>query len=89
MQCPLVLLVAARLVLEICSIFIFKDAGAAVVGRSFEKLIFGGLHEKHAVQRGIWVPTQHLLWDQGKPRKTFNELAGRWTLRMQGTIRNT
>jgi hypothetical protein len=25
----------------------------------FEKLIFGGLHEKHAVQRGIWVPTQH------------------------------
>jgi hypothetical protein len=25
------------------------------------------LHEKHAVQRGIWVPTQHLLWDQGIP----------------------
>jgi hypothetical protein len=23
---------------------------------NFEKLIFGGLHEKHAVQRGIWVP---------------------------------
>jgi hypothetical protein len=21
----------------------------------------GGLHERHAVQRGIWVPTQHLL----------------------------
>jgi hypothetical protein len=26
----------------------------------------GGLHAKHAVQRGIWVPTQHLLWDHGK-----------------------
>jgi hypothetical protein len=24
-------------------------------------LILGGLHERHAVQRGIWVPTQHLL----------------------------
>jgi hypothetical protein len=23
---------------------------------------------KHAVRRGIWVPTQHLLWDQGNPR---------------------
>jgi hypothetical protein len=41
--------------------------------RNFEKLIFGGLHEKHAVQRGIWIPTQHLLWDQGKPRKTLIE----------------
>jgi hypothetical protein len=27
----------------------------------------GGVHVKHAVQRGIWVPSQHLLWDQGKP----------------------
>jgi hypothetical protein len=26
----------------------------------------GGLQVKHAVQRGIWVPTQHLLWDHGK-----------------------
>jgi hypothetical protein len=41
------------------------------MAKIFEKLIFGGLHEKHAVQRGIWVPTQHLLWDQGKPRKTL------------------
>jgi hypothetical protein len=24
-------------------------------------LILGGLHERHEVQRGIWVPTQHLL----------------------------
>jgi hypothetical protein len=31
------------------------------MAKNFEKLIFGGLHEKHAVQRGIWVPTQHLL----------------------------
>jgi hypothetical protein len=33
------------------------------MAKNFEKLIFGGLHEKH----GILVPTQHLLWDQGKP----------------------
>jgi hypothetical protein len=24
-------------------------------------LPLGGLHVKHAVQRGIWVPAQHLL----------------------------
>jgi hypothetical protein len=29
---------------------------------------------KHAMQRGIWIPTQHLLWDQGKSRKTLIEL---------------
>jgi hypothetical protein len=45
------------------------------MAKNFEKLIFGGLHEKHAVTRGIWVPTQHSLWDQGKPRKTLIELA--------------
>jgi hypothetical protein len=44
------------------------------MAKNFEKLIFGGLHEKHAVQRGIWVPTQHSLWDQGKPRKTLIEV---------------
>jgi hypothetical protein len=48
------------------------------MAKNFEKLIFGGLHEKDAVQRGIWVPTQHLLWDQGKPRKTLIELAMRY-----------
>jgi hypothetical protein len=58
--------------------FDLKDVGAAVVGemsdfgglyyaKNFEKLIFRGLHEKHARQRGIWVPTQHSLWDHGKP----------------------
>jgi hypothetical protein len=47
------------------------------MAKNFEMLIFGGLHEKHAVQRGIWVPTQHSLWDQGKPRKSVR------------TIRNT
>jgi hypothetical protein len=36
-------------------------------------LPLGGLHVKHAVQRGIWVPTQHLLWDRGKPRKTWSQ----------------
>jgi hypothetical protein len=51
--------------------------------KNFEKLIFGGLHEKHTVPRGIWVPTQRSLWDQGKPRKILIELAGRRTFRMQ------
>jgi hypothetical protein len=46
-------------------------------------LPFGGLHVKHAVQGGIWVPTQYLLWDQGKSRKTLTELPGRRTYRMQ------
>jgi hypothetical protein len=32
------------------------------MAKHFEKLIFGGLHEKHAVPRGIWVPTQHSLF---------------------------
>jgi hypothetical protein len=53
------------------------------MAKKFEKLIFGGLHEKYAVQRGIWVPTQHSLWEQGKPRKTLIEMAGRRTFRMQ------
>jgi hypothetical protein len=30
---------------------------------------------RHAVQRGIWVPTQHLLYERGKQRKTLIELA--------------
>jgi hypothetical protein len=33
-QCPLVLLVEARLVFWICLILNFKDVGAAVVGRN-------------------------------------------------------
>jgi hypothetical protein len=41
------------------------------------------LHVKNAVQRGIWVPTQHLIWDKGKPWKSLIELAYRWTFRMQ------
>jgi hypothetical protein len=45
------------------------------MAKNFEKLIFVGLYEKHAMQRGIWVPTQHSLWDQGKPGKTLIELA--------------
>jgi hypothetical protein len=52
------------------------------MAKNFEKLIFGGLHEKHAVQRGIWVPTQHSLWDQGKPQKTLIELAALFHLKL-------
>jgi hypothetical protein len=43
----------------------------------------GGLRVKQAVQRGIWVPTQHLLWDKWKPRGTLKDLAGRRTLRIK------
>jgi hypothetical protein len=46
-------------------------------------LPLGELHAKHAVQCGIWVPTQHLLWDQRKPWETLIGLAGRRTFRMQ------
>jgi hypothetical protein len=56
------------------------------MAKNFEKLIFGGLHEKHAVQRGIWVPTQHLLWDQGKPRETLIELAAVLYLELNSTL---
>jgi hypothetical protein len=33
-QCPLVLLVEVRLVCGICSILIFKEVGAAAMGRN-------------------------------------------------------
>jgi hypothetical protein len=45
-------------------------------------LPLGRLHGKHQVQRGIWVPTQHLVWYREKPRKILIELAGRRTFRM-------
>jgi hypothetical protein len=48
-----------------------------------KSLMLEGLHGKHAVQCGIWVSTQHLLWDQGKPGKTLIELACRKTFRIQ------
>jgi hypothetical protein len=44
---------------------------------------------KHAVQRGIWLPYQHLLYDQGKPWKILIQLAGRRTFRMQTSIIQT
>jgi hypothetical protein len=50
-------------------------------------LSLGELHVKHAVQRGIWVPTQHLLWDQRKPKKTLIKLAGGRTFRMQVKVK--
>jgi hypothetical protein len=34
----------------------------------------GGLHVNEAVQRGIWIPTQQLLYDRGNPWKTLKEL---------------
>jgi hypothetical protein len=49
----------------------------------FLMLPLGVLHVKQAVQRGIWVQTQHLFWKQGKPRKVLIELSGRRTFLMQ------
>jgi hypothetical protein len=45
-------------------------------------LPLGGLHVKHAVQRGILTRTQHLLQDRGKPRKILIELACRRCFRL-------
>jgi hypothetical protein len=59
--------------------WILNPTSGGVHEVKFLLLPLGGLHVKYAVQRGIWVPTQHLVWDQGKPRKTFIELAGRGT----------
>jgi hypothetical protein len=40
----------------------------------------GGLHEKHVVATwNLGGPSQHLLIDKGKPRKTCVEMAGRRT----------
>jgi hypothetical protein len=33
------------------------------------------VHKKHAVQRECWLPTQNLLQDRGKLRKTLIDLA--------------
>jgi hypothetical protein len=33
------------------------------------KLPSGGLHVKHTEQRGIWVPTQHMLWTKESHEK--------------------
>ena len=43
----------------------------------------GGLHEKQVV--ATWKPSQHLLIDTGKPRKTFAEVAGRRTFQILTT----
>jgi hypothetical protein len=54
-----------------------KNQSYVSVERNFLMLSLGWLHAEHAVQRGIWVPTQHFLCDERKPRKTLIELAGR------------
>jgi hypothetical protein len=41
------------------------------MAKNFEKLIFGGLHEKHAVQRGIWCTNSAFALG---PRKTTENL---------------
>jgi len=52
----------------------------------------GGLHEKHVVATwNLGEPSQHLLIDTGKPRKTCVEMAGRRTLKFTKlqTLKNT
>ena len=47
------------------------------------KFRYGGLHEKHVV--ATWncrEPSQHLLKDPGKPRKTWEKMAGHRTFRV-------
>jgi len=36
-------------------------------------LRLGGPREKLAVQRGIWAPIQHLLYDTKKQRKSLDQ----------------
>jgi hypothetical protein len=43
-------------------------------------LSLGGLHAKHAIQRGIWVPTQHLLWDLDRVGRSQDLLNANWLL---------
>jgi hypothetical protein len=51
----------SRVLLRSYTIFNFViSLGRAALGE-ISMLTLGGLHERHAVQRGIWVPTQHLL----------------------------
>jgi hypothetical protein len=45
-----------------------SDSKGAYIRAKFLMLSLGELHVKHAVQHRIWVSTQHLLWDQGKPQ---------------------
>jgi hypothetical protein len=40
----------------------------------------------HVKQRGISVPTQHLLWDQGIPRKNLTELGGGRTFKIRSDL---
>jgi hypothetical protein len=42
----------------------------------------GGLREKHVVANWKQEPSEHLLIDTGKPRKTCVEVAGRRTFRI-------
>jgi hypothetical protein len=45
------------------------NLAASVATGEFNGLKSGELYEKHAVQLGIWKPSQHLPIDEGKPRR--------------------
>jgi hypothetical protein len=49
------------------------DIGRGVLGLVL-MLIFLGLHEKQAMKHEIWLPTQHSLLEQQKPRKNLIDL---------------
>jgi hypothetical protein len=74
-HCPFVLLVSVNFFNRYYLFFLRWGGGVNGLRKTkILKLPLGGLYVKHTEQRGISVPTQHLLWDQGKPRKTLIEL---------------
>jgi hypothetical protein len=50
-----------------------NNLAASKIEGNFEKIKSGGQHEK---QLGTWEPSQHLLENRGKPRKSVS----RWSL---------
>jgi len=46
-------------------------------------LIFGGLHEKHAPKRSIWLPVQNLQYSREEPHKSLIDFRGRGSFRMR------
>jgi hypothetical protein len=59
-----------------------------VIGINFD-IKLGGLHVERSVQRGIWVPTQHLLYNRGKLQKSliiFFSFSGKLLLVLASTV---
>jgi hypothetical protein len=50
-------------------------------------LIFGGLIEKHALKRLIWVPVQNLQYGREELHKSLIDFRGRGSFRMRAEFR--